>query len=213
MKLVLFLLFSAVSLSGQNFTVIYELKYKPQINKDFTVENFYLDIDKKKSVFRSEYNRESDSLVNKTGFGYGSKPTYNNQFDVLKDFSGNTVLKMVTAPMFSDVYYIKPDLYAWNISAEKMKIGNIECQKAETEYGGRKWTAWFTSSIPLSDGPYVFGQLPGLIVKISDTNENFVFDLIKVKQNNTDLAYIKKNGKEISWDDLKKLQKNYYSQP
>lgn len=213
MRLFLFLLFQVILLSGQNFTVIYELKYKPQINKDVTVENFYLDVDKNFSVFRSEYSRESDSLVIKTGFGYGSKPTYNNQFDVLKNSNENTVFKMVTAPMFRDVYYIKPDLYTWNISSEKMTVGNIECQKADTDYGGRKWTAWFTSGIPLSNGPYIFGQLPGLIVKISDENNNFVFDLVKVKQNKTALTYVKKKGKEISWDDLKKLQKNYYDQP
>ncbi|WP_262151132.1 GLPGLI family protein [Chryseobacterium foetidum] len=213
MKLFFFLLFPMVFLSGQNFTVIYELKYKPQIGKDFITENFYLDVDKNLSVFRSEYNRESDSLVNKTGFGYGSKPTYNNQFDVLKNSDENTVFKMVTAPMFVDVYFIKPDLYTWNISSEKMIIANLECQKADTDYGGRKWTAWFTSSIPLSDGPYIFGQLPGLIVKISDENSDFVFDLVKVKQNKTTPPYVKKKGKEISWDDFKKLQKNYYDQP
>lgn len=213
MKIILFLLFPIALLSGQNFTGIYELRYKPQINKDFIVENFYLDVDKNLSVFRSEYNRKSDSLVSKTGFGYGSKPTYNNQFDVLKDSSEKTVFKMVIAPLFRDVYYIKPDIYTWNISSEKMTVGNLECQKAETEYGGRKWTAWFTSSIPLSNGPYVFGQLPGLIVRISDENNDFIFDLIEVKQNKTALTYIKKKGKEILWDDLKKLQKNYYDQP
>ena len=44
-----------------------------------------------KSVFRSEKNRKSDSLKAKTGFGLGFKPNYNDQFDVIKDYSQNKI--------------------------------------------------------------------------------------------------------------------------
>jgi GLPGLI family protein len=57
-------------------------------------------------------------------------------------------------------------------SSRKEKIGNWEAQKATTEFGGRKWTAWFCEEIPLSDGPYKFKGLPGLIVKISDADNS-----------------------------------------
>ena len=62
---------------------------------------------------------------------------------------------------------------SWKIENEKKKIGEYEAQKATTEFGGRKWTAWFTESIPFPDGPYKFSGLPGLIVKIEDAEKNF----------------------------------------
>jgi len=65
----------------------------------------------------------------------------------------------------------------WNISAEKAKIGSYNTQKATTEFGGRQWEAWFTSDIPLQDGPYKFHGLPGLIVKVEDTGKNYSWEL------------------------------------
>lgn len=60
-----------------------------------------------------------------------------------------------------------------------MKIGEYKVQKAETDFGGRKWTAWFTTDLPYQDGPYKFGGLPGLIVKVEDDKGEYSFDLMK----------------------------------
>jgi GLPGLI family protein len=69
--------------------------------------------------------------------------------------------------------YDDPVKFTWNIQPEKQKIGEYNAQKATTEYGGRKWTAWFSSDIPFQDGPYKFYGLPGLIVKIEDDEKNY----------------------------------------
>jgi len=61
----------------------------------------------------------------------------------------------------------------WKILDEKQKIGEYNTQKATTEFGGRKWTAWFSSDIPFQDGPYKFWGLPGLIVKIEDADKDY----------------------------------------
>jgi GLPGLI family protein len=37
----------------------------------------------------------------------------------------------------------------WKISSETRKIGEYKVQKAETDFGGRKWTAWFTTDLPI----------------------------------------------------------------
>lgn len=47
--------------------------------------------------------------------------------------------------------------------------------KASLEYGGRDWVAWYTKDIPIPYGPYVFGDLSGLILEIYDTEDNFHF--------------------------------------
>lgn len=79
-----------------------------------------------------------------------------------------------------DVYQYEEDRpIDWKISTETMKIGDYKVQKAETDFGGRKWTAWFTTDLPYQDGPYKFGGLPGLIVKIEDAQGEYSFDLMK----------------------------------
>ncbi len=70
--------------------------------------------------------------------------------------------------------YIQLD---WTITNEKKAIKAIECRKAVTQYGGRTYIAWFAPDIPISDGPYVFSGLPGLIIQISDSRGWYKFEL------------------------------------
>ncbi|TVQ16964.1 MAG: GLPGLI family protein [Bacteroidetes bacterium] len=63
------------------------------------------------------------------------------------------------------------------IAGEERVIQNYQVTKATTYYGGRNWVAWFAPEIPISDGPYKFSGLPGLIIKIEDTKGHYVFTL------------------------------------
>lgn len=74
-------------------------------------------------------------------------------------------------------YTVPMESLKWTIKPENKKIGNYAVQKAQTTFGGREWVAWFTTEIPYSAGPYLFHGLPGLIVKISDTREHYIFEL------------------------------------
>ena len=47
--------------------------------------------------------------------------------------------------------------------------------------------AWFAPDLPYSDGPYKFNGLPGLIVKISDTRNQFIFEMKSVNKPSVDL--------------------------
>lgn len=72
----------------------------------------------------------------------------------------------------------QPNGLKWKIEVEKdtILLGH-NCQMARTSFGGRNYIAWFTSGIPINDGPYKFQGLPGLIVKISDTKNEHRFTL------------------------------------
>ncbi|TVZ27912.1 GLPGLI family protein [Gillisia sp. Hel_I_86] len=74
------------------------------------------------------------------------------------------------------------DKIKWNIDADTKKINSYKVQKATTYYAGRNYTAWFTSEIPISDGPYKFNGLPGLILKISDNKNHYSFELLKLQK-------------------------------
>lgn len=68
-------------------------------------------------------------------------------------------------------------LFNWQLSGDTVTISGYKAQKATCDFGGRSWIAWFSPEIPYSDGPYKFNGLPGLIVKVSDTRNHYVFEL------------------------------------
>lgn len=71
--------------------------------------------------------------------------------------------------------------FDWKMQPEKEKVGAFNTQKATTIFAGRKWTAWFTTEIPIQDGPYKFRGLPGLIVKLEDESKSHQFELKGIK--------------------------------
>ncbi|WET69770.1 GLPGLI family protein [Sphingobacterium sp.] len=73
----------------------------------------------------------------------------------------------------------------WEIHPDTAHIHHFVCQKATTDWGGRKWIAWFTMDIPISDGPYKFCGLPGLVLSISDQDKYFTFDMASISKVNS----------------------------
>lgn len=70
---------------------------------------------------------------------------------------------------------------AWIITDDTATVAGYWVQKALCDYGGRSWEAWFTPELPYSDGPYLFKGLPGLIIKIADTQSHYEFTMLKIE--------------------------------
>jgi GLPGLI family protein len=70
----------------------------------------------------------------------------------------------------------------WKIEEDTTTILNYSCQKATTTFRGRNYIAWFAPEIPSNNGPWKFGGLPGLILKISDESRRYTFECIGIKQ-------------------------------
>ncbi|EJL69324.1 GLPGLI family protein [Chryseobacterium populi] len=199
---------------AQNQSFKYELAYKPNPLKDSVIlEKMVLDIeDKNLSIFRTEFEKKSDSLIAKTGFGLGRKPRFEDQFYIVKKLPNNEIQKSIQT-IYSEIFSIKiNEKLDWEILPEKSKIANFSVQKARVNYGGRNWTAWFATEIPIQDGPYIFNGLPGLIIKISDDQNNYIFNLTEIKNGDKNVYYRNK-GSELTWEQFKKLSENYYSDP
>lgn len=98
------------------------------------------------------------------------------------------------------------DLFNWQLSQDTTTIRGFKAQKAVCVFGGRKWTAWFSSEIPFNDGPYKFNGLPGLIVKIYDSREHYVFELIGLEVAKPDLTIKIKEKTYIETSKLKFFQ-------
>jgi GLPGLI family protein len=82
----------------------------------------------------------------------------------------------------SDMYKYEEDLnlFEWTITNDTATFCSYKAQKATCDFGGRSWIAWFSPDIPYSDGPYKFNGLPGLIVKVYDTRNHYVFELLSL---------------------------------
>ncbi len=179
----------------------YELTFKPKkdsakLDKVIAI----LDITGKKSIYQDYTVPAQDSIIKSAVEEMEKTKTFKDMSKLVKmpKFSYKIVK---TYPDMKQQYVdrISMNLFGfddqvtlnWNILPEKEKIGAYNTQKATTEFGGRKWTAWFTTEVPFQDGPYKFYGLPGLIVKIEDTEKNYSWKLSGNKkiENYEELTY------------------------
>jgi GLPGLI family protein len=183
----------------------YELTFKPKKQIEATDKVMtILDILDKKSVYEDFTKRAQDSIVKnvveeavKAGRGYDlasyvKAPKFDHKITKsYPDMEKEYVLDWAGSNLFGYNDIVKFD---WKILNEKEKIGEYNTQKATTEFGGRKWTAWFSTDFPFQDGPYKFYGLPGLIVKIEDTEKNFSWVLQGNKkiENYDEVSYIQR---------------------
>ncbi|UKB79518.1 GLPGLI family protein [Chryseobacterium sp. MEBOG07] len=178
------------NVSAQTNRFVYQVTMKPDAeNKtDIKTENAYLDISSEKSVFYSENRIKRDSIMQKAFQGGGGRGSINR--DQMEGLRTNINYSIEKDKKNQKTYFkdrIGRDVYSyeedrplnWKIESETRKIGEYKVQKAEADFGGRKWTAWFTTDLPYQDGPYKFGGLPGLIVKVEDDKGEYSFDLMK----------------------------------
>lgn len=187
-KLMTLFIFATAFLNAQNHRFIYEYKFvADSTQKDNTTsEMMFLDITKNGSKYYSREVAVQDSIT-KADLEKQIKAGVTN-INIKRTDKGKVRYKITKEYQKDKTYFntrIGTDSYKvledrvldWKILPEKQKIGSWEAQKATTEFGGRKWTAWFAEDLPFNDGPYKFKGLPGLIVKISDDTHSHSMEL------------------------------------
>ena len=80
------------------------------------------------------------------------------------------------------VYRDSMNCMHWQIKEDAKEILGYSCQKAECDFRGRHYTAWFTPDIPVSDGPWKFSGLPGLIMEVSDRGNQYHFTITGIEK-------------------------------
>lgn len=137
-----------------------------------------------------------------------------------KNFSENIFTEYVrTPPNISNYQYSEQlPVQNWKIQNDTTRILGFLCQKAICDFRGRTYIAWFTTDIPLNNGPWKFGGLPGLILKINDSQNEFVFECIGIENSISNKRPVTKpKYNEYHKSDRKtvlklqrKIQKNYF---
>lgn len=190
---------SSISLKDKSKVVCrYALTYVPDSTSPATKQSlFFLISDGKSSVFKEEAVIKEDSLLT----AYQSKPMSEGNvgaltaqmrqmpapafpFAIYKNYSSKEVSYVDKIDKVVYFYVETPGFLDWRLTSEEKKMAGYTCRKATATFGGRTWDAWFTREVPISDGPYKFYGLPGLIVQVADTRNQYVFSLQKTSQSN-----------------------------
>lgn len=187
-KLFLLTLLLSLFSQAQVNRFVYEYKFIPDATKKDSVvtEIMALDITDKGSTYQSLNGVIRDSVMREQfknitpggprNFNFQNMQRVKVNYRVTKDYPDykTTLIERLGR----DTYKILEDeKQTWTILPETTKIGDYKAQKATTTWGGRQWTAWFSTDLPFQDGPYKFSGLPGLIVKLEDSTASHVMTL------------------------------------
>lgn len=187
-------IFFSISIFSQNQRFYYEYNFQTDSTDLETKrsELMVLDIDKQGSKYYSEYVFQNDSIMDvqfkKNMATHSDEPIMMSGkqgivgYKILKSYPEFKINHMVTLDMtlYNATQQVK---IHWKILSDKDKIGFWNVQKAECDFAGRHWIAWFSTDIPIQDGPFKFHGLPGLIVKIEDRSGSHKMELKGIKNN------------------------------
>lgn len=95
--------------------------------------------------------------------------------------------------------------FNWEISTKQKTILGYPCTLATLSYKGRNYDAWFSTEIPIQNGPWKFSNLPGLIFEIYDLKKQFSFELIGIKKENNNFPLINNKVVQTTKENIQKV--------
>lgn len=209
-----------------NYKTVYELTYQPDSTdaSSVTSEEMWLYLGNYVSRFSSKGHALKDSLdrhkkitgVGMTDFKARTELT-RTEFDsaIYKNIPEERI--SYTLQILRDKFRYEEDkaVFDWEILPETKTIKGYETQKAKTVFRGREYTAWFTTEIPISDGPYKFNGLPGLILELSDSKGHYAFELAEFKTLEPPVTFTLETQNYIltSRDELLQQKRKYEEDP
>lgn len=222
MKTIYFILLFIIAglLQGQtidkkHLNVYYRLSYQPDsTNTHRLEEDFYLNIDEETSAFLSVNKLKGDLYIaqksqNLTEDSFASAlagvPKTRFKFLIIKK---EDELNFYDEILNYQFHYKDNIPTKWKLHNDTKTLHGYTCKKAELNYSGRIWTAWYTEDIPIPEGPYKFKNLPGLIIEVSDSQDFFAFELIEIKKGHQNFVSTYYPDKIL--DKFKKVSKEEY---
>lgn len=192
------------------YTVLFDYTFQP--NKEDTAlkvsEPMVLHAGKQQSIFLSYYQYLNDStllaMAKETDANAAlppSLPRRPHQAKVMYRILKEPELRQFSYGSRFGVHeaFYKDSLFVlnWEMHDEQKDIAGYVCKKATTSFAGRNYIAWYTPDIILSDGPYKFSGLPGLILSIYDVEKHHVFTATSVLNNKREVMLRKWEGRFV----------------
>jgi len=138
-----------------------------------------------------EYNDGLDAILSRGWFS----------FYVYKDYKKEKITVTDVVHDSHNSYFIyeeelKPQ--DWTVLGDTMTVLGYSCRKAKCSYQGRDWEAWFAPDIPINEGPWKFYGLPGLIMKLEDSESHYCFEISGLQHVNEPMYMaVHKNSRNI----------------
>lgn len=191
---------------------VYEFKFAIDTNhrENKMVVEFLLFFNDTESYFISKDRFYNDSLIlaalgNTNNYTKTTDPgllfnkiagqTRNSSINYLiyKNYKEKKVI--LTEAIQEDNYQIiePPFSNNWKLLNNPTNIAGLVCNVAQLNFHGRKYTAYFTSSIPVQDGPYKFAGLPGLILHIEDSKNEVLFSFKNILKVSYPVSFISRS--------------------
>lgn len=179
----------ARNISGDNGL---RIKYKYYFKEDSTIRGHYvdssmcLDINGNKAIFYSEKQFLIDSTLDIAPLPITVAVNPPEEFRGTKehsryfiDYKSLKYVKYDNALMTHAKGHGTLEQPLWKVLDGTDTICGYPCSMAEARYLGRTWRIWYTSSIPVSAGPWLLWGAPGLILRAKDSRGLFVFHAIE----------------------------------
>lgn len=181
------------------------------------------------SMLPGSQSSEMELLFNKETALYKSFEKDQEEDDDMMAEEGNVRIKMVVSSDDSQVYrnlksgdqIEKKDFMgkkfiitgtteklAWKLTGKQETILDHVCQQAVFQDSTHHIIAWFAPQIPVSIGPDVYGDLPGMILKIEsgkDGERTIEATSIEWKKIDNDLIKKPKKGKAVTYEEYEKI--------
>lgn len=224
MRLLIILILLSFIVNAQTYKATYKITYISNLtNNSVRTESGLLIIKaNQESVYATKNYFKQDSILKLIQAGKIS------QYDVMNDSYPHTSFKnniqkkydsqtMIIPTLIMMDYYVysQKNTINWQIFPDTLTIKNYKCNKATTTFEGRDYIAWYSTDIPISDGPHKFWGLPGLIIKIADTENHYTFELESFEKFTENFLEFKKPDQvyEVTYENFKQLRKDENENP
>jgi GLPGLI family protein len=135
--------------------------------------------------------------------------------DYFKYFSKNNLTEyalLPVRPLYQSTEGIP--IQDWELHDDTLTVCGYLCQKATCRFRGNDFMAWFAPELPVSNGPWKFGGLPGLILKVYDHDKYYDFECIKIENHSKKFPIVMYNEKyyqKIERVKLRQLEKDVHA--
>ncbi len=227
--IVIVLFFFAANTLAQTSEVSYmDCYYRMSFKKDttqqvLTDDLMTLRIGRYSSLFYSNNSYLIDSLLT-------SPSGKSMQMDIIANGAGKygkrivsyTILKNISNGelIFTDNvggdhyrYTEQTPMLQWKILNDRKTISEFKCQKATCTFRGREYVAWFATDLPISNGPWKFQGLPGLILEVHDVNNEYSFVYVGHSSSCARIELLPHKYISTSRSKYQKAYRNYIKDP
>ena len=215
---------SSQVVDSSKYTVWYSVGYKEKTEGDPDFKDKeVLEIGNNYSFYYSYQRKLLNNYVDSMERLYPSPETRLLHYDDKTPWMGNSYMILKSQHNDSLVYMEKINQGQWfryteNFPVDGWKLADgdttilsLPCNKATLDLHGRHWTVWYTTEIPISDGPWKFKGIPGLIMKASESEGIFSFICIGINESHKPIVVEKHKFVNTTPKKFENELKDYWS--